>query len=198
MQRLQTFLKTHVDLNSLELAMVTLTPQRRTFGRGQIILEAEAVHRHILFLETGLARGYVLEQSGRDRTWHFYFNDEHSHMTNLFVIDYHSLNTEEPSQIQFEAVTDCELYAIPFDDVARLHRLSKKWVGFSLLMANLAYSFVHRKYFTMLTGDAEERYQRLLAEMPHLFDLFPHYQIASYIGITPQHLSRIRKAHESM
>lgn len=119
-------------------------------------------------------------------------------MTNLFVIDYHSLISGEHSRIQFEAVTDCVICSLPYSSICALHLVSKKWVLFSLKMADLAYSFVHRKYMIQLTGDTETRYRMLLEDMPHLFDLFPHYQIASYIGISPQHLSRIRKAYEPM
>ena len=198
MNRFLAFLASHLDPGSIALAQERLHPASRRFAKGETICGAESVHREIRFLESGLARGYILDETGRDRTWHFYFNGDDAHMTNLFVMDYYSLNTGESSNIVFEAVEECEIVTVAYAELEPLHRQSAAWAAFSLEMANLAYDFVHRKYFSHLTGDAEARYEMLLREMPHLFERFPHYQIASYIGISPQHLSRIRKRHEPM
>jgi hypothetical protein len=60
-------------------------------------------------------------------------------------------------------------------------------------MSETAYQNVHNRAFTLLTMNAKERYLKILEEEPYLLNKFQHYLIASYLGVAPQSLSRLRK-----
>lgn len=195
MQNYETFLRKYITLNAVEMAAFRLMNKTLLFKKGETIRYADDVHTAMYFLESGLARAYFLDDSGKDLTWHFYFNTPQSHETNLFVVDYHSFTTQTPSNLQFEALDDCVIHAVSKRDIDTMHLATKKWVVFILMMADRAYGFVHQKYFAQLTLSAQERYDQLIEQMPHLCDMVPQYHIATYIGVTPQHLSRLKKRH---
>lgn len=190
------YLSKKLDLSTIEVALTQIALKEKRYQKGEMIFFAEHIHDCGVFLESGLARGYFIDENGKDTTWHFYFNDEYSHDTNLFVIDYNSFIYQKPSKIHFEALSDCSLIFLKKKDLELLHSLSKKWLKFSLDIAESAYSFVHEKYFSQITQSAEQRYAFLQQTMPHLLEKVPQYHLASYIGITPQHLSRLKK-HKS-
>ncbi|MBD3841706.1 MAG: Crp/Fnr family transcriptional regulator [Campylobacterales bacterium] len=191
------FLKQHLDLNTIESALAKISIKEKKYKKGEMIFLPEYIHDAAPFLADGLARGYYIDENGKETTWHFYFNDEYSHLTNFFVIDYHSFIYQVPSKIHFEAVQDCTLYFTSKKDLELLQTLSKKWLKFSLNIAELAYSFVHEKYFSQITQSADARFEFIQQTMPHILDKVPQYQIASYIGITPQHLSRLKKQYKN-
>lgn len=67
MEHFLSSLKTHLDPGAVEMALLQFAPRTRTYTKGQIILEADRVHREINFLESGLVRGYIPDESGRVR-----------------------------------------------------------------------------------------------------------------------------------
>jgi len=79
------------------------------------------------------------------------------------------------------------------EDIDYLCSQSLKWSEFMRRASDMAYSLVHEKYFAQLVQNAEERFAKFLKTTPHLLSKVPQYHIASYLGITPQHLSRLKK-----
>ncbi len=71
------------------------------YEKGDIILNMGSVCTHLLFMNKGLARGYLLDEEGKDYTWSLHFNDEYAQMHNLFVTDYESFLHQTPSHTNF-------------------------------------------------------------------------------------------------
>jgi len=198
MEKYEVFIKKHIKLNKAELVTFRLRNTLLKFEKGDIIREVESVHDTMYFLESGLVRSYFLNENGKDTSWHFYFNTPDSHETNLFVVDFDSFIHLTKSQLYFEALEPCKIYAIKKSDIELMHTATKKWLRFSLKMSESAYSFVHHKYLMQVAQEAQQRYNWLVETMPYLNEMVPQYHIASYLGITPQHLSRLKKASEHM
>jgi len=99
----------------------------------------------------------------------------------------------EPSRLTFEALTDVEVLSISYNDLQGLYKTSVFWQNAGRMLAEQAYYFNHHRVLSLLAEPAEDRYLRLQRESPYLFEKVPQYLIASYLGMTPQSLSRIRK-----
>lgn len=196
MNKFLEFLNQNIALSSDEAQLLNNNLSQKYFQKGDTIHHCEHIHESIYFIESGTARGYYIDENGKDTTWYIYFNDENSHLTNLIVFDYDSYLYQIPSKLHFEALSDCTVWIMKKEDIEYLCSQHLKWSEFMRRSSDLAYSLLHKKYFAQLLQNAEERFAEFLRKTPYLLHKVPQYHIASYLGITPQHLSRLKKMNK--
>lgn len=165
----------------------------KEYSDGEMIHCQGEVFDKISFLNCGLARSYLIDHEGKDFTWSLHFNDHESNIKNLFITDYASFINLEPSQLYFEALADTEVIEIKKDDIDSLYAVSHFWANIGRMISERAYHFTHHRTLSLLSKTAKQRYKALLEENSSLLKIVPQYYIASYLGITPQSLSRIKK-----
>lgn len=166
------------------------------YPKGSIIHTMGEVAPRLLFINSGLARAYTLDENGKDYTFSIYFNDANAHMTNLFVVDYESFVNQSPSRLEIEALEDCKMIAVEYSDVEFVYNRLKKGERFGRLMNQEAYSYAHHRILDLQSKSAKERFEDFMEQTPFLLDKVPQYQIASLLGITPEHLSRLKKGYQ--
>lgn len=86
-----------------------------------------------------------------------------------------------------------EVVCIAKEEVDRLYAQSATWATIGRLIAESAYHHTHHRALSLLTQTAAERYRQLVEEHPGLLEIAPQHYVASYLGVTPQSLSRIRR-----
>lgn len=187
------FIQKHVSVNVLEWGIFTTKLSIKKFKKNETILYQGDVCDELFFIDSGLVRSYILDESGKDFTWSIYFNDENAQVTNLFVVDYQSFIEQKPSTIYIEALEDTELICVSYKDVQFLYNTFKKWERFGRLMSEAAYSYLHKQTIERQCKSAEARFLLFVQETPHLLQKVPQYHIATLLGITPQHLSRLKR-----
>jgi CRP-like cAMP-binding protein len=192
MDKFQTYLKKHIDLDEDEWHFLSSKIKQKNFKKGEIISNIGDIHERIYFITSGLARAYLIDSEGKDFTWSIYFNDENSDMVNLFIVDYDSFITQKPSSLEIEALEDSTTVYLTFEDLDELHKQSPKVLLFSKMMADLAYAYLHHRVLDTQSKSAKERFEKFMKTTPHLLDKVPQYHIASLLGITPIHLSRLK------
>jgi len=101
--------------------------------------------------------------------------------------------TQQPSSYQLETITDTVLWSVSFNDLQIIYTDTAIGNTIGRLASEDLFIKKSKRELSLLTESAEERYLNLFTEQPHLLQLIPLKYIASYIGITPQALSRIRK-----
>ncbi len=168
-----------------------LTTER--YVAGSVIQRTGAVCDRVRFLVSGLARTYLLDEKGRDFTWFLHFCEPEANMKNRFVIDFASFTRGEPSLLCIEALTQVELISIRKPDVEQLFAKNLAWANVGRMISDLAYYHTHHRALSLLTLSARARYEQLLDESPVLLRVAPQHLVASYLGITPQSLSRLRR-----
>jgi CRP-like cAMP-binding protein len=137
-------------------------------------------------LMTGSMRQYHLLPDG-ERTTFFFFEGD-------FACDYQSIITNQPATITIEALEDCEVLYFHRDVLLRLYRLYPTYETFGRLIAESVYLCAMERLNTFILNSPEERYRHFLnsAESEQILTRIPQHYIASYLGITPVSLSRIR------
>ncbi len=115
------------------------------------------------------------------------------HFERSFCSEYQSFLTEKPALMSLQALEDSELLLISHTDLHALFRLNKEFERIGRIVAEQSFIFVSQRFASMLLEDPETRYQNLVRERPKVVQRVPQYMIASYLGITPEALSRIRK-----
>lgn len=190
------FMERYISQNILEWSLFKSYLTIKSYKKGEIIHHVGDICKNLSFISSGLARAYVISEYGKDYTWSIFFNDKNSHMTNLFVVDYHSFINQTPSQISIDVIEDCELVTIVYQDLEYIYDRLKKGERLGRLMSQEAYSYLHKRSIDRQLKSAKERFNDFIKETPYLLDKVPQYHIATFLGITPQHLSRLKKEYK--
>jgi CRP-like cAMP-binding protein len=106
--------------------------------------------------------------------------------------DYESFLLQQPSSDYIEALEDCELYTLSYDDMQSLYEYKDCFQKFGRLIAEKLFISIAKSMRNLQLQSAKERYLALLSDRPQIFERLPQHLIASYLGIQPQSLSRIR------
>lgn len=192
----KNFIQQYLKLNIFEWKLFESRLSLKHYRAGETILHQGDICKELYFLNNGLARGYVIDEDGKDYTWSIFFNDTNAHMSNLFVTDYDSFLHQSPSSIHIEALEYTTLVVASYQDVQFVYNKLKKGERFGRLMAEEAYSYIHHQIIDRQIKSAKERFEIFLEHTPYLLDKVPQYHIATFLGITPQHLSRLKKEYK--
>ncbi|MEO1435040.1 MAG: Crp/Fnr family transcriptional regulator [Bacteroidota bacterium] len=158
----------------------------QSIDKGKCFLKAGQRCDHLYFIQKGFVRVYYHDLEGREIT--HWFCGQDAAITSPF-----SFIKQEPNQLFFEALEDTYLVLLSASNIETLIEHSPRLhAAFRKLNAEFA-MVLSRRIMTIHTQTAEERYLRLLDEHPLLFQKAKLAHIASYLGITQQSLSRIRK-----
>jgi CRP-like cAMP-binding protein len=154
-------------------------------GSGEYFLEQGKICRHVGFIEKGLVR-YFINVDGTEKT--IYFNKE-----NEFTCNYQSFLPRIASNTNIQAVEESVLRVISFENLQRLYSDVKEGDKLGRLVIGYVFLSAMEQLKSFYTDSPKERYEQFLNSYPDLAQRIPQYYIASYVGIKPQSLSRIRK-----
>jgi CRP-like cAMP-binding protein len=119
-------------------------------------------------------------------TGHIFFEDE-------FVADYQSFLTQQPSLVTIQALEASELLCLSHQAIQTLYEVVPAWQKMGRLIAESVYLCAQKRTASLLLDTPEARYMNLLNEHPDIFERVSQYVIASYLGVAPETLSRIKK-----
>jgi CRP-like cAMP-binding protein len=161
--------------------------QRRIIPKKTIFLKINEIENHISFIELGVVRLFLpKENPEKEITFGFSFK-------NQFVSAYDSFLTQTPSAYQLQALSQTTLLSISYEDLQLVYRSTQIGNLVGRLIAERLFLIKSSREQNLLNLSAEERYLRLFKERPELLKVIPLKYISSYIGVTAQALSRIRK-----
>ncbi|MFM2306624.1 MAG: hypothetical protein RLZZ367_1293 [Bacteroidota bacterium] len=176
-----------VQLTAAELTLLAGYMQPITVNKGDFYLQQGKVCNYLGFMVSGAMRVY---HTANDREYTSYFNFGGR---NPFVSSYSSFITRTPSQENIHALDDSELIQIHYDNLQKLYAASPQFEKLGRLIAEYNYTLAVERIYSLQHNTAQQRYMQLLQMYPNLVNSVPHHYIASYLGITPESLSRIRK-----
>lgn len=158
----------------------------KTVSKGQDLLRVGDVAGHLFFVVQGLLRYYYLDAAtGEERTGQFF--DETRLMT-----DAASFLAQVPATQAIQALEDCTVLRIPRGAIYAAYAQDHAVERFGRLMVEEALMGSQRRSTNLLTLSPDERYRTFMATRPEVARRVPQYLIASYLGLTPEGLSRIR------
>lgn len=180
----ETLRKTVPRISQGEISRFAAYGREKAFRKGEIAFSAGVPFLKLLFVEQGMLRAYRIVK-GKDVTFFFFFESD-------FAVDYESYLTEQPSPLYLETCTDCRLIEFEKNAVLSLYPTSISFQALGRIMAERAYLSATQRLKQFQTDSLEERYLALLEKNPELFQRIPQYHLASYLGVNPQSLSRLR------
>ncbi|WP_437855285.1 Crp/Fnr family transcriptional regulator [Sorangium sp. So ce363] len=159
--------------------------RRVRLDRGELMTRAGERPRDFGLVLSGLVRKFYVTPRGRDVTRGFAMEGE-------LVGAYAALLGRCASQLSVQALEDSRVLVVEFEAFERLYDRHPSWNTLGRRVAEALFVEREQRAAELLTLSAEQRYEALLARSPALVERVPQYQIASYLGITPVSLSRIR------
>ena len=156
----------------------------KEFKKNDIILEQGQVENYLSIVVKGVARN-VIDTEDKEVTTTFVFE-------NGYLSSYESFLTRTPSHYSVQALTDVVIWRASYDSCQYFFENTSIGNFIGRISAEILYISKAKRELSFLTESAEERYLNLLKQDPQLFQKVSLKHIASYIGITPQALSRIR------
>lgn len=187
MKELITYLIQFGHLSSEQCQLIQSKARRKTIAKGAYFSEAGKVARLIGYVTEGVFRVCYYSKNGESFTRYFVYE-------NRFVVDINSFRDEAPSAEYIEAVTDCEVIVFTKEDFTELSAVIPGWQD---IFFKITYYVLENKLkatSNMIVQDAQTRYLHFLEHYPGLANRVPLTMLASYLGITPSSLSRIRKS----
>lgn len=174
-----------VHLTSDEVEILQSLFSHKKLRKHQYILQEGEVSTHDNFIISGLARTYRIDEKGHEHILRFTPEE-------WWTGDLGSFLSGAPSAYNVDCLEDTEILRITFKDLETLFdRVPKMNKYFRLLYQRSIVSF-NIRLTSSLTKSASERYEEFIKRYPDIDQRVPNHQIASYLGITPQSLSRIR------
>lgn len=158
---------------------------RRFLKKGEFLLTGGEVCNHVTFINKGHFRAYNVI-GGEEVTFNFAFEGN-------YVTDYTSFVSRRPSLDYIVAMDDAEILQMRYDDLQAAYEKSPVWQKFGRLMAEFILIHISQRNKALLFNTPEERYLNLMKERPKVLERVPQQYIASYLGVKPESLSRIRK-----
>jgi CRP-like cAMP-binding protein len=155
------------------------------FSNGSFLAHAGRVSSAIYFISAGIVRVFTVHRD-KEVCLDFAFPGQ-------FSTAYASFITQTPSAVSLQAITPVNGFAFYYTDLQKLYNKSHEAERTGRLLAEYQYLRKYKRELAFLQYTAKERYLQLLAEHPEVVQQIPVKFIASYLGIEPESLSRIRK-----
>lgn len=175
------------DLNRQQIDLITSKATRLNLRKDEYFSEAGKIPKQVGFILKGVVRFCYYNNKGQEITHHFV--DE-----NNFVSDQQKFEAQIIASDYIEAVTDCELLVFSKKDWDEIGNTIVGWDAITgLILKNCLLKTIERRS-PLVSEDATTRYLTFMEKFPLLVNRIPLSYIASYLGITQQSLSRIRKS----
>ena len=161
--------------------------QKRELNKKTVFLKLGETENYISFIQEGIVRFYIPKEfKEQEVTFGFCFK-------NQFVSAYDSFLTQQPTLYELQTLADTTLYSISYQDLQEVYQTTDFGNLIGRLTAERLFYIKSKREQSLLNETPEQRYLKLFKERPELIHKIPLKYVSSYIGVTPQALSRIRK-----
>lgn len=174
-----------VNLNDNEIDAFTSLFKEKELAKKEFLAVEGEYSTHLAFLLNGVMRAFYRSSEGKEYNKTFFSNSS-------FVGAYSSLTTKQQNRINIQCLTNCTILVANFHEITSLYPNFPKIERLARILAEYKFAIKEKREIELVTLEASQRYQIFKMEHPNLESLIPQYHIASYLGVTPTQLSRIR------
>jgi CRP-like cAMP-binding protein len=165
--------------------LVLLFTERKIKRRGFILQQGD-VCKHFTFVVSGCVKMYAIDQTGKEYNLEFAIE-------NQWISDLSSFYSEQPGSVYIEAIEPSVILQITRPNLIYLYSNYPKFNSTFRIIIERKYIELQNRVLQNISATAEERYLSFMAQSPVLAARLPNTQIASYLGITSEFLSKVRK-----
>ena len=174
-----------IQLTPQELELFHSCLQVKKYKKKQFILQAGEISHFQGFIHKGCIKNYILDEKGHEFIMYFAIED-------WWVGDIMSFYEQKPGNLFIETIEDTELLTMDIYQTEKLLKEVPKFERFFRILIQRAAYTLQQRFFNTLSKPAEERYLEFIKKYPEVVQRVPQQLIASYIGVTPEFLSKVR------
>jgi CRP-like cAMP-binding protein len=193
MERIVEYFRSYAPIDSSAWSFFRDRLDLHHYSGGDIIQPVEEPCTKLCFTLQGVSRSYLQKPDGRDFTWFFHYDSGNCSAKQFIMIDYPSFNLQTESTYGFQALSHCHVASISYDSLTEVFTKYPEFLTVEKRLVLSAYQQNNIRMQSLLTKPAQGRLEDFIEMHGVLFDLIPHYHIASYLGITPQRLCQLRR-----
>ena len=182
----ENYLRGWVAISEEELQVIRAACSEKSLRKWQSILHDGEVWKSNCFITDGCFRLYRFSKDGTDHTMRF-------GVANWWMTDQESYNNGTPSEYNIEALAASKVIIWTKDSWVELLATIPTLKVFNEKLLARAYETSQRRIFSLISGSAEEKYLEFQQTYPNVFNKVPLHMVASYLGISRETLSRIRR-----
>ena len=173
-------------LSANELTELTAAFTLRHVPKRALVVQPGEVAHHRFYVLQGAFRSYVVDPAGVEHTLHFAIDD-------WWITDLTSYHAQLPATVYVVALEDSTVLQLDYAMEQHLMHISQRYETLFRLQAERAAAYYQRRLTSAVTRTAEERYEDFRTTYPAVVQRLPQYVIASYLGMSKEFLSRIRR-----
>lgn len=185
-ENIELFLKSFNILTDIEIDDFIQLSTYKLLKKSEYFIREGETCKQVGFVLSGTLRTYYISNKAEEITYCITF-------PNSLMTAYSSFLTAQPTVENIQAVTVTELLVVQKDLLEKLVQQNPNWIYFLKTIAEQQYIELEKRIFQLQTTDAAKRYANLMENQPEYIQKIPLQYLASYLGITPRHLSRIRR-----
>ena len=183
---IKNYLKSFNILTDNEIEEFINLSTRRDLNKTDYFIREGAICKEVAFILNGTFRSFYISDKGEEITYCITF-------PNNFMTGYSSFIMGQSSNENIQAITSVQLLIIQKSKIDDLVMKSPNWIKFLKIIAEQQYIELEKRVFQFQKNNALQRYAELIKNQPEYIQKIPLQYLASYLGITQRHLSRIRK-----
>lgn len=176
----------YLPLDQAERADLSKRVIERSIKRRQFILQESEICKHYTFVAAGCFKKFYVDDKGTEHNLQFIAEND-------WIMEIDSFFGEKPSRVYIEAIEPSVIFQIQKPDLIDLYMNNPKFGRVFRVIVETRVVELENRVLQSISSTAEERYLSFLSQYPHLSSRLPNTQIASYLGITPEFLSKVRK-----
>lgn len=186
MEQIKQVVRQMINISDQEFEVFLKDCLVKTFPRNSILSWPDLIPNEIFFINQGILRVIVTDQEGTEHTIHFA-------LENQFIADYSSFILKIPALYTLQALEDTEVVILPRKVIDWGYANIKEGDKLGRLIAEYYFIYQDNRIKNLYARSPKERYDSISKVFPNIHNRVPQHMIASYLGITPVHLSRLKK-----
>jgi CRP-like cAMP-binding protein len=187
MEQIKQVVKQMINISEDELNNFLSKAITKTFKRQEILSKPNEIPNEIFFINKGLIRVIINDNEGNEHTIHFA-------LENQFIADYSNYIQKEPSIYSLQSLEETQVIILPRSTIEWGYKNLIDGQKMGRLIAEYYFIYQNNRIKNMYVRSPKHRYDTITEIFPNIHNRVPQHMIASYLGISPIHLSRLKKA----
>ena len=183
---MKSYLRSLNLLSEADLELLNGLTTTKTIPKGEFLIKEGSVCTQLVYIKEGILRSFYSKDNGEEITYCITFGD--NLMTALS-----SLITGQPTEENIQALTELSLEVLKKDDLNALYAASPHWLKAGKVLTEIQYIELEKRMFLLQKHSAKKRYEEFMESHASYLQHIPLQYLASYLNITPRHLSRLRR-----
>jgi hypothetical protein len=186
MEEIRAVISQMINISAVDLDRLLADCFTQTYRRKTLLSTPGAVPSEVFFIKKGLIRVVITDREGADHTIHFA-------LENQFIADYSCFIQQQPGLYTLETLEETEVVILPRNSIQWGYQNLPEGNKLGRLIAEFYFIYQDNRIKNLYARTPKERYDSIDEVFPGIHNRVPQHLIASYLGITPVHLSRLKK-----